>query len=98
VAEYVCRLLAYMDARGYRQCVAVDNDPDMVKRPLMDFMAGYVLRSIDQLPKSGAKAPWRLGMNYAQDVFTLRYGRITDSAMRFSSPVPARRGDLHPVG
>jgi monooxygenase len=98
VAEYVCRLLAYMDARGYRQCVAVDNDPDMIKRPLMDFMAGYVLRSIDQLPQTGAKAPWRLGMNYAQDVLTLRYGRITDSAMRFSSPVPARRGDLHPVG
>jgi len=100
VSDYVCRLLGYMDARGYRQCVPVETDPDMTRRPLMDFMAGYVLRSIDQLPKSGAKAPWRLGMNYAQDVLTLRYGRITDPAMRFSSPRPApdqTAADLYPV-
>ncbi|HEX4061320.1 MAG TPA: NAD(P)/FAD-dependent oxidoreductase [Streptosporangiaceae bacterium] len=110
VSGYVCRLLAHMDARGYRQCVPVDNDPDMTRRPLMDFMAGYVLRSIDQLPKSGANAPWRLGMNYAQDVLTLRYGRITDPAMRFSTststpnstptsapPATSAPPDLHPV-
>jgi monooxygenase len=91
VSEYVCRLLAHMDAHGYRQCVAVDDDPDMPRRPLMDFMAGYVLRSIDELPKSGGKAPWRLSMNYARDVLALRYGRITDSAMRFSRLAPAPR-------
>jgi monooxygenase len=90
VSEYVCRLLAFMDARGYRSCVPVDNDPGMIKRPLMDFMAGYVLRSIDQLPKSGSRAPWRLGMNYAQDVLTLRRGRIDDGVMQFSGPPPAR--------
>ncbi|HEY3732628.1 MAG TPA: NAD(P)/FAD-dependent oxidoreductase [Streptosporangiaceae bacterium] len=101
VSEYVCRLLAHMDARGYRQCVPVDDDPTITRRPLLDFMAGYVLRSVDQLPKTGSKAPWRLGMNYAQDVLTLRYGRIGDSVMRFYGPAPARpqpAADLHPVG
>jgi cation diffusion facilitator CzcD-associated flavoprotein CzcO len=86
VSEYVCRLLGYMDARGYRQCVPVNDDPAIQTRPLLDFAAGYVQRSIDQLPRNGSKSPWRLGMNYAQDVITLRHGRIQDTAMRFSSP------------
>jgi monooxygenase len=43
-----------------------------------------VLRSIDQFPRSGSRAPWRLGMSYARDVITLRYGKIDDGAMRFS--------------
>lgn len=64
----------------------------------MDFMAGYVLRSIDQLPKSGAKAPWRLGMNYAQDVLTLRYGPITTPAMRFSREAVLAQGRLGEEG
>jgi len=86
VSEYVCRLLKTMDARGERMCVPVNADSSMDSRPLLDFAAGYVLRSVDQLPKSGPKAPWRLGMNYAQDVLTLRYGKIRDGVMRFSNP------------
>ncbi len=87
VSEYVCRLLRYMDAGGYRQCVPVNDDPTLQTRPLLDFAAGYVQRSIHKLPKNGSRAPWRLGMSYAQDLLTLRHGRIRDSAMRFSSPV-----------
>ncbi len=88
VSEYVCRLLGYMDARGYRQCVPVNDDPALETRPLLDFAAGYVQRSVHKLPKNGSRAPWRLGMNYAQDLITLRHGRIRDSAMRFSGPLP----------
>jgi cation diffusion facilitator CzcD-associated flavoprotein CzcO len=86
VSEYVCRLLRYMDAHGYRQCVPVNDDPALETRPLLDFAAGYVQRSVHKLPKNGSRAPWKLGMNYAQDLITLRHGRIRDSAMRFSSP------------
>ena len=86
VSEYVCRLLKTMDASGKRICVPVNSNPEMETRPLMDFAAGYVLRAIDELPKSGPKAPWRLGMNYAQDVVTLRHGKIQDGVMRFSNP------------
>jgi monooxygenase len=86
VSEYVCRLLKSMQARGHRQCVPVNSDPGIETRPLLDFAAGYVLRSVDQLPKSGPKAPWRLGMNYAHDLVTLRHGRIQDGVMQFSSP------------
>jgi cation diffusion facilitator CzcD-associated flavoprotein CzcO len=86
VSEYVCRLLGYMDARGHRQCMPVNDDPAMQTRPLLDFAAGYVQRSLDKLPKNGSRAPWQLGMNYVQDLITLRHGRIADASMRFSSP------------
>jgi hypothetical protein len=84
VSEFVCRLLARMDSRGYDQCVPVNDDPAVTRQPLLDFSAGYVLRSIDQFPQAGSRAPWRLGMSYANDVLTLRYGKINDGAMRFS--------------
>jgi monooxygenase len=83
VSEFACRLLAHMDSRGYDTCVPVA-DPAVTRKPLLDFAAGYVLRSIDQFPRAGSRAPWRLGMSYLNDVITLRYGRISDGTMRFS--------------
>ena len=59
VSEYVCRLLAHMDARGYDRCVP-EADPSVAEQPLLDFNAGYVLRSIDQFPKQGSSEPWKL--------------------------------------
>jgi cation diffusion facilitator CzcD-associated flavoprotein CzcO len=84
--EYLCRLLRHMDAHGYRKCVPQNDDPAVTERPLLDFSAGYIQRSIDQLPRQGSKAPWRLWMNYPADVLALRFGSVTDQAMKFSSP------------
>jgi monooxygenase len=85
VSEFVCRMLKHMDARGYDTCVPVNDDPAVTEQPLLDFAAGYVLRSIDQFPKAGSRAPWRLAQNYARDVVTLRHGKIDDGSMRFSA-------------
>ncbi|MCY1060104.1 NAD(P)/FAD-dependent oxidoreductase [Nannocystis sp. SCPEA4] len=82
--EYVCRLLKHMDARGHRQCVPINDDSSMTERPLLDFGAGYVLRSLAMLPKQGSRAPWRLRMNYPSDLVSLRLGSVTDKAMRFA--------------
>ena len=49
-------------------------------QPLLDFQAGYVLRSIDQFPRAGSRPPWRLGQSYAHDVVTLRHGKIDDGS------------------
>lgn len=84
VSEFSCRLLRYMDARGYDTAVPVNDDPSVTEQPLLDFQAGYVLRSIDQFPRAGSRKPWRLGMSYAHDVVTLRYGKIDDGSIRFS--------------
>ncbi|MCP9621548.1 NAD(P)/FAD-dependent oxidoreductase [Nocardia otitidiscaviarum] len=83
VGEFVCRVLRHMDAHGYDHCVP-EPDGGVAARPLLDFQAGYVLRALDRFPKAGSRAPWRLGMNYAQDVLTLRHGRIEDGTMRFA--------------
>ncbi len=87
-SEYVCRLLAHMDAHGHRRCVPEIADSSIVEQPLLDFTSGYVLRSIDQFPKQGSKLPWRLRMNYALDLPAIRFGAIDDGTMRFSSPAP----------
>jgi cation diffusion facilitator CzcD-associated flavoprotein CzcO len=89
-AEYICRLLRHMDARGYTRCVP-EVDPTVTEEPLLDFNSGYVLRSLDKLPKQGSREPWKLRMNYALDLRALRFGAIEDEAMRFSSPVPRER-------
>jgi hypothetical protein len=58
--------------------------------PFIDFSSGYVLRTTNQFPKQGAKAPWRLYQNYALDILSLKRGAIDDGALEFSkaqSPV-----------
>jgi monooxygenase len=98
-AEYVCRLLNHMDAHGYRACTPRRPDPSLPTQPFIDLVSGYVLRSIDQLPKQGARTPWRLHQNYARDILMLRRGPLEDEAIEFSGarspaaepaqPVPA---------
>lgn len=82
--EYVCRLLNYMDRRGYKQCVPHNIDPTVAELPSLAFSSGYVQRSIATMPKQGSKRPWRLYQNYALDIVSLRYGRIDDGVMRYS--------------
>jgi monooxygenase len=84
VSDYTVRLLRHMDAHGYDQFVPTNDDPTVTERPLMDFQAGYVLRSIDEFPRAGSRAPWQLGMSYAHDVVSLRHRPVDDGTMRFS--------------
>ncbi len=90
-SEYVCRLLNHMDAGGYGICTPRVTDPSVTEQPLLDFNSGYVLRSIEQLPKQGSKEPWKLRQNYPLDLRTLRHGAIEDGAMQFSNPAPQER-------
>jgi cation diffusion facilitator CzcD-associated flavoprotein CzcO len=83
--EYVCRLLNYMDANGYRECRPRERDPSMPDQPFIDFSSGYVQRAIDRFPRQGASAPWRLYQNYALDIFSVKFGSIEDQAIEFSS-------------
>lgn len=83
-SEYVCRLLNYMDERGYTSCVPRRTDPNLKEEPIMDFTSGYVLRALDKLPRQGSVAPWKLYQNYALDYLMLRNARVDDPAMQFS--------------
>ncbi len=81
--EYVCRLLNHMAARGHRVCTP-RRDPTVAELPFLDFSSGYILRTIDQFPKQGSKAPWRLYQNYALDILSLKRAAIEDDALEFS--------------
>jgi monooxygenase len=81
--EYVCRLLRYMDRRGYRRCMP-QRDPAVAEAPWLEFTSGYVQRALDQLPRQGAKKPWKLYQNYARDLMSLRFGSVNDGTMQFS--------------
>ncbi|MEH0826259.1 MULTISPECIES: flavin-containing monooxygenase [unclassified Micromonospora] len=88
VATYVCRLLRHLDDTG-RQIVtplAPDTD-DLV--PIIDLQSGYVLRAVDQLPKQGPQAPWRLHQNYPRDVRLMRHGPLTDGVRFARAGAPA---------
>jgi hypothetical protein len=92
-AEYVCRLLNHMDARGYAVCTPRVNDPDVKEEPVLDFTSGYVLRALDTLPRQGSKTPWRLHQNYVKDLSMMRYGRVDDGTMEFRGAPVSRRAE-----
>jgi monooxygenase len=82
--EYVCRLINYMDRRGYKQCMPHNVDPTITELPSLNFSSGYVQRSVAKMPKQGSKRPWRLYQNYALDIVSLRFGKVDDGVMRYS--------------
>ena len=83
VAQYVCRLLAYMDRHEYAIATPQPPDPSLPTDPIIDLRSGYVMRSIDQLPKQGQSLPWRLHQNYFRDIRLLKRGPV-DDRMAFS--------------
>ncbi len=85
-AQYVCRLLTYMDQHHYVAAVPElpAGERGVSAGPLLDLASGYVQRATAILPIQGAVAPWRTRQNYLADSVGLRYGRVDDGAMRFT--------------
>jgi cation diffusion facilitator CzcD-associated flavoprotein CzcO len=81
-ADYVCRLINFMDQRGYAVCTP-RRDPEAGEEAMVDFSSGYIQRSLDQLPKQGRKAPWKLRQNYFLDMADLRLRPIEDGVLEF---------------
>jgi cation diffusion facilitator CzcD-associated flavoprotein CzcO len=89
VAEYVCRLLKHMDRHGQGVVTPLAPAPDEPLSPLIDLQSGYVLRSVDKLPRQGPEAPWRLHQNYPRDVLLMRRGSVADEGVRFGPAATA---------
>ncbi|MFL5897131.1 MAG: flavin-containing monooxygenase [Solirubrobacterales bacterium] len=103
VAEHICRLLAYMDEHGYKVATPRSPDPSVPTEPFTDLKSGYVLRSLDQLPKQAARQPWRLHQNYVRDVRLLKRGPLDDEMDFSRGPAPVataagRSDELASVG
>ncbi len=69
VADFVCRLLAHMEAKGARRVVTRlrPQDKDMPLLPWIDpedFNPGYMMRGMHLLPKRGDRPEWAHTQNY----------------------------------
>ena len=81
-AKYVSRLLNKMARRGYTS-VTPRLKGEVEEVPLLDFDAGYVLRSRESFPKQGNRLPWKNYQNYIRDFIGLGLGRQNDDELEF---------------
>jgi cation diffusion facilitator CzcD-associated flavoprotein CzcO len=78
-ARATAKLLAHMDSHGYTHAIPQRGDEPMTEKPAWDIQAGYVLRSVHELPKSGTKRPWNVRQNYLADAIDYRFDRIEEA-------------------
>jgi hypothetical protein len=69
VADFVCRLLKHMEAKGVKQVTPAlrPEDRDMPLLPWIDpenFNPGYLMRGMHLLPKRGDKPEWQHTQDY----------------------------------
>lgn len=88
VADFVCRLLDHMAARGARSVVPQlgASEAQMRLRPWVsveDFNPGYLLRSMHLLPQQGDRAPWQHTQDYWLDRHELPAADLEDG-LRYS--------------
>jgi cation diffusion facilitator CzcD-associated flavoprotein CzcO len=88
IADFVCRLLKHMDARGAEVVVPAlrEQDRDMPLRPWVDpadFNPGYVMRGVDLLPRQGDRMPWRHTQDYWSDKDELPAADLEDGTLVF---------------
>lgn len=81
-ANYLCKLLNYMDEKGYKVAVPVSNELPS-DESFVTLNSGYIQRAAKILPKQGKKLPWRVYQNYFIDKFIMSYGKLNDGVLKF---------------
>jgi cation diffusion facilitator CzcD-associated flavoprotein CzcO len=71
-ARSVAKLLEYMSSRGYTHAYPHLGETDMAEQPTLNLQAGYVMRALDVLPKSGTRRPWMVSHDFLRDVLDHR--------------------------
>ena len=87
--EYVCRLLDHMTQTGMRQCTPRlrEQDRTIEQRPwIVDFMPGYMARSMHLFPRQGDRDPWRNTQNYLEDRKIVYRQPLEDGVLTLSNP------------
>ena len=83
-ANLVCRILNYMDRKGY-QVVRPEVPKDIEAEEFLPLDSGYMKRAQHILPKNGSKRPWRVYQNYLMDMMLTRLGRVNDRHLVFEA-------------
>ncbi len=83
-AEYICRLLNYMDQQGYAQVIAQGDQSELLQDTVMGSLSsGYIARAADVMPKQGKQAPWKVSNNYLADRKELKQASFEDGVLKF---------------
>lgn len=82
-ANYIGKLLHYMDKKGYRSVVP-RRQPHVASEPFLNFSSSYIQRANHLLPQQGGRRPWRVYQNYLMDALIMRLGRVNDGVLKFS--------------
>ncbi len=90
VADYVCRLLNLMAARGAAVATPMlPADHALTEHDPFDFSSGYINRARHLLPKSASDMRWRLNQDYLRDRAWMKSDPIDDGVLRLAAaPVP----------
>ena len=88
VCDFVCRLLAHLDELGASKVTPALRpvDADMPLLSWMDpdnFNPGYLLRSMDELPKRGDKPEWQHTQDYWSEKDALPAADLDDGCLRY---------------
>jgi len=86
LADFVCRLLQHMDARGARvvEPALRPQDAGMALKPWVEadnFNPGYLQRGLHLLPKQGSHEPWLHRQDYAADKDDLPSADLDDGSL-----------------
>ena len=86
LAEFVCRLLQHMDARGAQVVTPMlrAQDAGMALKPWVDpqnFNPGYIQRGLHLLPQQGDRLPWLHRQDYAIDKDELPRADLEDGSL-----------------
>jgi len=81
-ANYLCKLLNYMDRNGYNVVVPQRENQES-DEDFLNLSSGYIQRARKILPRQGKRRPWRVYQNYLVDMIATRFGRVKDSVLKF---------------
>lgn len=85
-AEYICRLLNYMDQHGYDEVIPEGDATELLEDTVMGSLtSGYIARAADVMPKQGKHAPWKVSNNYLADRKELKTASFEDGVLKFKS-------------
>ena len=83
-AEYICRLLNYMDANGLDEVIPQGDSKQILQDTVMGSLsAGYISRAANVMPKQGKSAPWKVTNNYLADRKELKAASFVDGVLKF---------------
>lgn len=83
-ADYLCRLMNYMDKNGYDEVIAQADKAEFMQDTVMgNLSSGYIARAADIMPKQGRHAPWNVTNNYLADRKAFKKARFDDGILQF---------------